>query len=266
MNATGEAEKLNLQIEGPGRHKVMAAFEGADPITRVAITGKDAQVTVVEGSRKMYLGGQRQPDTGKAAVMYLLSGTRDEVKRSDDVMRIVAALLQTAGPDAVMERLAGMAGRRVAGHPKTTPEPVAEEPTPQSSSEEAARRWAERKETMLRDNGAATAAELAEITGSKATNRASRANEWRAGGRIFGVNDGRQLVYPLFQIKEGRPRKVVAEVLARLRPKMTDWEIFAWFTAPDMWSCRGRAPKDLLDENPDAVIEAARHAVAESWD
>jgi hypothetical protein len=264
-----EAEKLNLQIEGPGRHKIMAALEGSDPFTRVAITESDARVTVVKGSRKMYLGGQHQPGSGKAAVLYLLSGTKDEVQRSDDVMRIVTALLQTAGPDAVMERLVGMTTRSTEAERPTEADagPVADKvPVSESSFEEAARRWAERKEAMLRDNGVATAAELAEITGSKAANKASRANEWRAGSRIFGVNDGRQLVYPLFQIKEGRPRKVMAEVLSRLRPKMTDWEIFAWFTAPDMWSCRGRAPKDLLDENPEAVIEAARHAVAESWD
>jgi hypothetical protein len=267
MTATGKAEKLNLQIEGPGRYKVMADFEGADPITRVAITGKDAQVTIVEGPRKMYLGGKHQPDSGKAAVMYLLAGAKEEVKRSDDVMRIVAALLQTAGPDAVMERLAGITGPRNAGSTEPSSKPTADTvPASRSTSGEAARRWAERKEAMLRDNEVATAVELARITSSNAANRASRASEWRANDRIFGVHNGRQLVYPLFQIKEGRPHGIVGEVLKRLRPKMTDWEIFAWFTAPDMWSCRGRAPKDLLDEEPEAVIEAARHAVAESWD
>jgi hypothetical protein len=204
--------------------------------------------------------------------MYLLAGSKEEVKRSDDVMRVVAALLETAGADVVMARLTGGVfgdapkNRRAGPARRRLPTVVSSPSMPNTPSEEAARRWAERKEAMLRDNDVVTAAELADVTGSTAANKASRANEWRSDGRIFGVNDGRQLVYPLFQIKEGRPHKVVGEVLQLLRPKMTDWEIFAWFTAPDMWSCRGRAPKDVLDENPEAVVEAARHAVADSWD
>lgn len=259
MSATDEAGKVSLQIEGPGRHKVMAAFEGADPITRVAIGGNDARVTIIEGPRKMYLGGQERPDPSKAAVVYLLSGDKNEVKRSDDVMRIVTALLQTDGPDAVMGRLTGQT--EVIAEPGAEGLSAARHP-----SKETTRRWAERKRAMLHDNEVATAAELAELTGSEAANRASRANEWRTSHRIFGVKNGRQFVYPLFQIKEGQPHEIVAEVLRRLQPRMTDWEIFAWFTAPDMWSCRGRAPKDLLDEDREAVIEAARHAVAGSWD
>ena len=118
---------------------------------------------------------------------------------------------------------------------------------------------------MLHENDVMAAAELAEVTGISAANKGSRADEWRSNGCIFGVNDGRQWAYPLFQIKKGQPHMVVAEVLRLLRPKMTDWEIFAWFTAPDIWSCQGRLPKDLLDENSEVVLEAARHAVADTW-
>jgi len=54
------------------------------------------------------------------------------------------------------------------------------------------RRWTERNGAILRDNDVATAAELAEMTGSTAANKASQANEWWSDGRIFGVNDGKQ--------------------------------------------------------------------------
>ena len=266
MIVPNEEESVSLQVEGPGHHKVMAAFEGADPITRVAIAANDAQVTVVKGHHSVHLGGRQGLGSERAAVMYLLAGSKEEVKRSDDVMRVVAALLETAGPDVVMARLTGGFFGGASKHRRAVPARGKLPPASKSPSDEAARRWAERKEAMLSDNDVATAAELAEMTGSTAANKASRANEWRSDARIFGVNDGKQWVYPLFQIKEGRPHKVVAEVLRLLRPKMTDWEIFAWFTAPDMWSCRGRLPKDLLDENPEAVVEAARHAVADTWD
>jgi hypothetical protein len=275
MTARGEEERVSLQVEGPGHHKVMAAFEGADPITRIAIAANDAQVTAVKGRHRVQLGGHWGQGSDRAAVMYLLAGPKEEVKRSDDVMRVVAALLESAGPDVVMARLTGgvfgtAAGRRVvaakAKPARSLATPLPAVSLPELPLDEATRRWAERKEAMLRDNDVVTAVELAGVTGSSAVNKSSRANEWRSNGRIFGVNDGKQWVYPLFQIKEGRPHKLVSEVLRLLRPKMTDWEIFAWFTAPDMWSCQGRKPKDLLDESPKAVVEAARHAVADTWD
>jgi sirohydrochlorin ferrochelatase len=202
--------------------------------------------------------------------MYLLAGSKEEVKRSDDVMRVVAALLESAGPDVVMARLTGGVFGAASGRggvaAKAGQASSPEVPLPEAPLNEAARRWAERKEAMLRDNDVVTAVELAGMTGSTAINKSSRANEWRSDGRIFGVNDGKQRVYPLFQIKEGRPHELVGQLLRLLRPKMTDWEIFAWFTAPDMWSCQGRRPVDLLDESPKAVVEAARHAVADTWD
>jgi hypothetical protein len=254
-------DRVDLQVQGPGHHKIMAAFEGADPITRIAIAQNDARVTVFKGRRKVHVGGRQGQGSGNGAVMYLLSGRKEDVKRSDDILRMVVALLETAGPDAVMERLTGSILPKEA-HPTAALPPL----SPPSPFLDAAHRWAERKDAMLQDNDTATASQLAGLTGSTAANKASRANEWRVDGRIFGVHSGRRLVYPLFQLKEGRPREVVGEVLRHLRPKMTDWEIFAWFTVPDTWSCHGRRPMDVLDHEPEAVVEAARHAGAETWD
>lgn len=146
------------------------------------------------------------------------------------------------------------------------PNVVSQPLTPTPTSEAAALRWAERKAAILRDHDVVTAAQLANPAGSAEPDQVSRVDEWRSSGRLFGVHDGTQVVYPLFQIKEGQPHPVVQEVLQHLRPPMADWEIFAWFTASDTWACRGRLPKDLLDDDPDAVIEAARHEVAERWD
>ena len=270
MAKRSEVETVSLRVAGPGRYKVLAALEGSDPVTRVAITGNDATVTVEGGTKPLRLGGEAGPGSNKAAVMYLLSGPKRTVKRYDDVMRHVETLLETEGPDAVMQRLtkethqAAQAMSVVEGVARSERDNVLSPPP--SPPTEAARRWAERKVAMLRENDHATGPELGRLTGSRAKNLAERASSWRREGRVFAVNDGSRDVYPLFQIKGDKPHPVVAEVLKRLRPKLSDWEVFAWFTAPDTWTCEGRPPKDLLDSDPDSVLEAARHTVAESWD
>jgi hypothetical protein len=55
-------------------------------------------------------------------------------------------------------------------------------------------------------------------------------------------------------------------VIDHLRRRLSDAEIVAWMAAPDTWACRGRQPLDLLDDEPETVIEAARHATADTWD
>lgn len=55
-------------------------------------------------------------------------------------------------------------------------------------------------------------------------------------------------------------------VLDHLHRRLSDNEIAAWLTAPDTWTCKGQRPIDLLDDDSEAVVEAARHAVADTWD
>lgn len=59
---------------------------------------------------------------------------------------------------------------------------------------------------------------------------------------------------------------VMTTVLGHLQQRLSDDEIVAWLTCPDTWSCRGRKPVDLLALDPEAVVEAARHLVASTWD
>ncbi len=261
MARQAEVETVNLRVSGPGRYKVLAGLAGSDTVTRVALADKDAKVTVEGGARPFHLGGRDGAASDKAAVLYMVAGDRKTVQRFDDVMRHVEALLETAGPEKVMEMLldSQVKGRRdpVASAP---PAPVT------AASADMARRWAERKAAMLRDNDHATGPELGRLVGSRARNSAERASSWRRSGRIFAVSDGSRDVYPLFQIKADKPHPVVADLLVVLRRRLSDWEIFAWFTAPDIWSCEGRPPKDLLDSAPEAALEAARHATAEHWD
>jgi Protein of unknown function (DUF2384) len=128
-----------------------------------------------------------------------------------------------------------------------------------------ARRNAEARDALLGEFGGLRSAEVAELAGSRAANRAALANRWRAEGRLVAVPVGDELVYPGFQFgADGRPHPTVGAALAELRrqPGLSDWQAALWFASPTGW-LGGRRPVDLLDTEPDAVAEAARREASE---
>jgi hypothetical protein len=128
-----------------------------------------------------------------------------------------------------------------------------------------ARRNAQARSALLEEFGALRSQEVADLAESRASNRAALANRWRAENRVIAVPVRDELLYPGFQFTaEGKPSPVVAAALEHLRsdPHVTDWQAALWFTSPTGW-LGGRRPVDLLDEEPDAVIEAARREIAD---
>jgi hypothetical protein len=128
-----------------------------------------------------------------------------------------------------------------------------------------ARRNAEARTALLGEFGALRSAEVAEMAGSRAANRAALANRWRAENRVVAVPVGDELFYPGFQFTpEGRPHPTVAAALRTLRslPELSDWQAALWFAGASGW-LGGRRPVDLLDEDPGAVEAAARREVEE---
>ena len=128
-----------------------------------------------------------------------------------------------------------------------------------------ARRNAEARNALFAEFGALRSAEVAEFAGSRAANRAALANRWRGEERVIAVQVGDELLYPGFQFtSEGKPHPTVASALAELRSKghVSDWQAALWFVAANGW-LGGRRPVDLLDAEPDAVVDAAAREAAE---
>jgi hypothetical protein len=128
-----------------------------------------------------------------------------------------------------------------------------------------ARRNAEARTALLGEFGALRSAEVAELAGSRAANRAALANRWRAENRVVAVPVGDELLYPGFQFTpEGRPHPTVAAAVAILRsqPSVSDWQAALWFVGANGW-LGGQRPVDLVDEDPGAVEDAARREVEE---
>ena len=130
--------------------------------------------------------------------------------------------------------------------------------------DERQRAWAKLRSEFLSRFDTAGPRELAELTGSRARNVAARAYEWVKAARIFGVHDGRETRYPLFQIKEGKPIPQVAAVLRALRSRgFSDWEMAMWFATPNANIGDWELPADALAQDPDAVTRAAASAADE---
>jgi hypothetical protein len=128
-----------------------------------------------------------------------------------------------------------------------------------------ARRNAEARSTLLEEFGALRSQEVADLAESRATNRAALANRWRAENRVVAVPLRDELLYPGFQFTvEGRPYAAIQPALGWLRsdPHTTEWQAALWFATPTSW-LGGERPVDLLGENPDAVVEAARREVSD---
>lgn len=126
-----------------------------------------------------------------------------------------------------------------------------------------ARRNAEARAALLRECGALTSSQVAELAGSKARNRAALANRWRKEGRIFAVSHHGQTYFPAFQFgSDGRPLPVIAEVLRAFGDAGEGWPTALWFDGANGW-LGGARPIDLLTRDPDEVAKAARREATE---
>jgi hypothetical protein len=129
---------------------------------------------------------------------------------------------------------------------------------PSDAAAVLARRNAKHRTELLREFGALSGEQIAEER-SRAANRHALAARWRKEGRLFGVPYRGQTLYPAFQFDDdGVLRPVISEVLAALpRDEMSEWEVALWWTAGH-GALGGRRPVDLLDEQPEQLVHAAR--------
>ena len=137
-------------------------------------------------------------------------------------------------------------------------------PLPEPAVLLQARRNAEARAALLTEFGALTAAQVAELSGSDAKNRSAIAGRWRREGRLVAVDHHGKTYYPGFQFDaDGHPRPVVAEALEHLSASsVTPWQQALWFTTANGW-LDGRRPVDVLDDDPGAIVAAAREVLRE---
>jgi hypothetical protein len=130
---------------------------------------------------------------------------------------------------------------------------------PDAGWTEQARRNAELRANFLGKFRIFDAAQVAKLSGSKASNPRAVASRWAAAGRIFGIPVGAQILYPGFQFDEtGQPRPAVSKVLEALGSlKLSPWAGAMWWdTGSDVLGWR--APAEVLAQDPGTVVLAAQ--------
>lgn len=134
---------------------------------------------------------------------------------------------------------------------------------PSAVEVQMAARLAGRHAQLLNEFGFATAERLADMNQSRSSNRHALADNWKKRRQIFAVRhrdeSGRvRDVYPLFQFRDGKPLKVVAEVIQAFGEGKDPWKLALWFTSNNGWLPQQARPVDVLASEPQAVVEAAR--------
>ena len=125
-----------------------------------------------------------------------------------------------------------------------------------------ARRNAEARPALLREFGALSSLEVADLAGSRARNRAALANRWRQEGRIFAFTHRGQRYFAGYQFgPDGRPLPVIAEVIGAFGRERGGWQTALWFTSSNGW-LGGERPVDRLADAPQRVADAARREAA----
>lgn len=203
---------------------------------------RDGRVEVIElDDRARRVLARRHPEVGGTSTAFVVVA---DVEIGTDLRHAV-------------ERLAAAVGER---HRLRIEElvdailPRIEVPPP--AALEQARRQAVVRLRLLRDVGAYTADEVAEVAGSQAANRSALASRWRREGRIFAVPyDNRELYLGLQFDAAGRPLPGVAAVLAVLAG-WPPWDIALWFVSDNPWLER-RRPADLVADQSRRVTRAA---------
>jgi hypothetical protein len=132
-----------------------------------------------------------------------------------------------------------------------------------------AQRLAARHARVLNEFGFATAEQLADANQSRAANRNALADNWKKRRQVFAVRhrdeSGRpREVFPLFQFEDHKPIKVVQSILEAFGEHKAPWKLALWFASNNGWLPGQARPVDLLESDPDAVVQAARRDAAGS--
>lgn len=206
------------------------------------------------------------PNAAAVAVTELSAGERRTLAKDHPEIARHAAAVVVAADDAellsqAMTLVKSLQQRRQ-GMERTI-EAMMPDTVPSKAAVLQARRNAAARAALLQEFGALTSTEIADLAGSKAGNRAALANRWRKEGRIFAMTHQGQTYFAAFQFDaDGRPRPAIAEVLRVFGDDGGGWQTALWFTAANGW-LDGARPIDLLDTDPQRVVDAARSEVEE---
>jgi len=111
-----------------------------------------------------------------------------------------------------------------------------------------------------------TASDLAKLLQADSHKLAQQLNAWKNCGEIFSIpGDNESELFPVFALDPRSGPQVfeaIPKVLQIFGDKLSRWAIAGWFVAACSY-LDDQLPKDLLGEDPDWVVAAARDEIDE---
>jgi hypothetical protein len=126
-----------------------------------------------------------------------------------------------------------------------------------------ARMMMDAKSKILQGGDFVSAIEIAKLAGYSEKNPSAQPNKWKKDGTIFAIQHKGVDYFPLYALdpdENYRPYKAVSEVLRVFGDTKTGWGTAFWFAGLNSF-LDDRRPQDLLAEDPDLVIAAAKDEV-----
>lgn len=114
--------------------------------------------------------------------------------------------------------------------------------------------------------GLLDAAQVGLRAGSRAKVTRSWASQKHRDRQLLGVRRRNRFVYPGFQLDPlGEIRTAIPAVLANFdHARWPEEHVALWFLSANGW-LGGRRPVDVMDGDPETVIQASIRATAEQW-
>jgi len=136
---------------------------------------------------------------------------------------------------------------------------VPETVAPEGMTPELLGRYERAREGAVGEFGLLRSEDLARAIHSTAVNVSLVASKWRRKGEIFAVNYDGKPGYFAFQFDPitGRPKPAIAKIIEAFPPNTDGWRLALWLTSANP-RLGNRRPVDVLDKDPEKVIEAAK--------
>jgi hypothetical protein len=131
---------------------------------------------------------------------------------------------------------------------------------PAAAAIEQLRRYAQVRLRYMKEVPLLRSSDVAEISGSQARNGSARASRWKLEQRIFSVPWNGVDYYPAFQFArtDGQPLPAIKTILDIFGGQLTPWQTALWFWGGNGW-LHDKSPMEMIQRDPQAVIEAAKH-------
>jgi hypothetical protein len=119
------------------------------------------------------------------------------------------------------------------------------------------------RQAVLQSGDLVTAVQVAEAAGLSARRSSAQTTAWVKQGRLFAIRHDGVDYFPGYALDDDyRPLEVVSEVVKAFETKKDGWGLAYWLHSDNSF-LGGARPQDLLRDDPEGVVAAARDEAQE---